>query len=83
MIYFLQIQGPPYLLERLIKLELGVEGSIFKIQSSKFQHQCNFLRYFGIEILRAVSLKLSLPHTIQVLLTVPKDMEDPVVLGYF
>ena len=42
------IQGPPYLLERLTKLELGVAGSIFKIQPSKFQHQNNFLRYFGV-----------------------------------
>ena len=55
MIYFLQIQGPPYLLERLIKLELGVEGSIFKIQSSKFQHQNILEICFDVEFLRDIS----------------------------
>ena len=53
-------------------------GSVLKIQPSKFQYQNILESCFDVEILRALSSKVSLPLPILVLLTVPKDMEDPV-----
>ena len=74
------IQGGPKVLEWLAKLELGVAGTIFRINPLKFQNQNNLESCINFEIFGAVSQKLCLPRIILVLLTVLILLGNPVLL---